>query len=141
MFINTILGILAVCCFIAMVVYFTTVGMKSTAGTWLQKVKNILKLSINIKSSGDILSATVKNMETVAITLGKCNRCGKTFVGTTGEDDNTCLQSMTLNGTTKVFCKNCCSDIQHAFDMTGESDDVEYSERMQKIRALLLKNQ
>ena len=75
-------------------------------------------------------------MKEIVITTGKCQCCGRTYIGTT--DDSDCpLKSVEFMGTSKVLCQDCLNQLMTDFQRSGFSQEKKFSSSAEGLRDLL----
>ncbi|MDE6734757.1 MAG: hypothetical protein K2J64_04740 [Desulfovibrio sp.] len=75
-------------------------------------------------------------MKEIIITTGKCQCCGRTYIGTS--QDNDCpLKAVEFMGTGKVLCQDCLERIMADFQRTAVSREKRYSASARELRDLL----
>lgn len=75
-------------------------------------------------------------MREIVITTGKCQCCGRTYIGTT--DDSDCpLKAVEFMGASKVLCQDCLNKLMADFQHSGVSQEKKYSSSAENLRDLL----
>lgn len=75
-------------------------------------------------------------MKEIVITTGKCQCCGRTYIGTT--DDSDCpLKAVEFMGTSKVLCQDCLNRLMTDFQRSGVSQEKKFSSSAESLRDLL----
>ncbi|MBD5418332.1 MAG: hypothetical protein HDR50_11990 [Desulfovibrio sp.] len=75
-------------------------------------------------------------MKEIVITTGKCQCCGRTYIGTT--DDSDCpLKAVEFMGTSKVLCQDCLNQLMSEFQRSGVSQEKKFSSSAEGLRDLL----
>lgn len=75
-------------------------------------------------------------MKEIVITTGKCQCCGRTYIGTT--DDSDCpLKAVEFMGTSKVLCQDCLNQLMTDFQRSGVSQEKKFSSSAEGLRDLL----
>lgn len=75
-------------------------------------------------------------VESITITTGTCDCCGRTFVGTT-EDKDKPLQRVKFMGITKNICSDCLKKLFENFNKSSKKGTTYYSENAQKLKDML----
>ena len=75
-------------------------------------------------------------MKEIVITTGRCQGCGRTYVGTS-EDSDCPLKAVEFLGASKVLCQDCLTRLLADFQRSGESRETKYSASARNLRDLL----
>ncbi|MDE7241526.1 hypothetical protein [Desulfovibrio sp.] len=75
-------------------------------------------------------------MKEIVITTGKCQCCGRTYIGTT-EDTECPLKAVEFMGASKVLCQDCLNRLVTDFQRSGVSEEMKYSSSAGHLRDLL----
>ena len=138
--INTLGVIVALMVFVVFVVWLCTNGVKAV---WCQMKdamhKAMKSSSSSLRHAGATLSSMAEDdeespMQKVMITTGKCDCCGKKFVGTTA--DPSPLQVITFGNRRRNFCAECVEKLKKEFNKEGHSKEVKFTESAEAVRGL-----
>ena len=75
-------------------------------------------------------------MKEIVITTGKCQCCGRTYIGTTSDSDCP-LKAVEFMGTSKVLCQDCLNQLMSEFQRSGVSQEKKFSSSAESLRDLL----
>lgn len=75
-------------------------------------------------------------MKEIVITTGKCQCCGRTYIGTTADSDCP-LKAVEFMGTSKVLCQDCLNQLMTEFQRNGVSQEKKFSTSAESLRDLL----
>lgn len=77
-------------------------------------------------------------VETVTLTAGTCDCCGRTFIGTTSDEESQ-LQIVKFMGVSKNICKDCLKRLFDNFNREKGRGETLYSENAKKLKDMLEK--
>ncbi|WP_165075144.1 MULTISPECIES: hypothetical protein [unclassified Desulfovibrio] len=75
-------------------------------------------------------------MKEIVITTGKCQCCGRTYIGTS-QDSDCPLKAVEFMGAGKVLCQDCLERIMADFQRSAVSGEKRYSASARELRDLL----
>lgn len=110
---------------------------------WFRQIKQRLMLWRQRKKDGSAakdaeITDPAGMVETVTITTGTCDCCGRTFVGTTSDKESP-LQIVRFMGVSKKICTDCLNRLFDNFNKEKGSGETLYSENAQKLKEMLEK--
>lgn len=77
-------------------------------------------------------------VETVTITTGTCDCCGRAFIGTSADKESP-LQIVKFMGVSRNICSDCLKRLFDNFNKKTGSGEILYSESAQKLKDMLEK--
>lgn len=75
-------------------------------------------------------------MKEIVITTGKCQCCGRTYIGTS-QDSDCPLKAVEFMGAGKVLCQDCLERLMADFQRSAVSREKRYSASARELRDLL----
>ena len=75
-------------------------------------------------------------VETITITKGVCDCCGRTFVGTTSDKDSP-LQIVKFMGISRNICSDCLKKLFAQFKRENRRGETLYSDNAKKLKDML----
>lgn len=130
--------------FLAIVFICTTIfaGFKALCLRIIDRIRENVQ---SYRNDASAIPAAIKNrmkprkrdlMKVISLTTGQCESCGRTFIGTT--DDEDCpLNEIEFMGEQKTLCTDCFEKLMQDFRRSGQSDEKWFSKNAQHLKNIL----